>query len=500
MNLDTFLSSGFSFNDDEYELKLQHTLFNTMLSAVVLMLSILSFIRFLEGNYLQTLIDMILVFSSLIAIIYIRKSKTNVYKTAPVLLLLFFILVSYSFKNVGMAIIGASWYITFLLPAFFLAGIRIGFIFSIATIISFSVLSFFGNSTYTFYQYIYTLVPLLLSILLIYLYERRDTIIKGLLYQKNISLEEEIDIKTQEQIRLLQQSQNLAQVIEKSNIELYIVDMQTDHFLYVNNGVTDTLGYTQEEMLHKSVYDINPSLTVETVSKLKEASKSVPNIMNITEHQRKDGTTYGVQSYIHRITYDKKDAYVIYDIKITDEKKAQEEILRQKQNLAKQAHYDTLTTLPNRTLFYDRLSHAITKSKRSNKEFALMFIDLDKFKEINDTLGHDVGDIVLIEIASRLKNTLREVDTVARLAGDEFLIIIEDIESKESVQLVVQKLLAVLGAVIVVDKINLYVTSSIGISIYPEYTEDPKVLVKHADQAMYKAKNIGKNNFQFYND
>ncbi len=500
MSLDTFLRSGFSFKDSEYELKLQHTLFNAMLSSVILMLSLLSFIRLIENDYMQAVVDIILVFSSIIAMFYIRKLKLNVYRAAPILLLLFFILVSYSFKNVGMAIIGSSWYITFLLPAFFLAGMRTGLIFSIAAIISFSVLSFFGDTTYTYYQYIYTLVPFLLSILLIYLYERRNTIIKELLYKKNISLEAEIDIKTQEQIRLLQQSQNLAQVIEKSTIELYIVDMTTDHFLYVNNGVTSSLGYTQEEMLHKSVYDINPSLTVETVEQLKEAALHTQNIMNITEHQRADGTTYGVQSYIHKIVYDKKDAYVIYDIKITDEKKAQEEILRQKQNLAKQAHYDTLTTLPNRTLFYDRLSHAILKSKRANKEFALMFIDLDKFKEINDTLGHEVGDIVLIEIALRLKNSLREVDTVARLAGDEFLVIVEDIESRESVELVAQKLLEALSVAIVVDKINLYVTSSIGISIYPDHTQDPKVLVKHADQAMYKAKNIGKNNFQFYNN
>ncbi len=184
MSLDTFLRSGFSFKDSEYELKLQHTLFNAMLSSVILMLSLLSFIRLIENDYMQAVVDIILVFSSIIAMYYIRKSKLNVYRAAPVLLLLFFILVSYSFKNVGMAIIGSSWYITFLLPAFFLAGMRTGLIFSIAAIISFSVLSFFGDTTYTYYQYIYTLVPFLLSILLIYLYERRNTIIKELLYKK----------------------------------------------------------------------------------------------------------------------------------------------------------------------------------------------------------------------------------------------------------------------------------------------------------------------------
>ena len=500
MGLDTFLLSGFSFKDSEYELRLQHALFNTMLYAVMLMLSILSFIRLLEENYSQAIIDIILVILSISSIFYIRKSKINIYKVTPILLVFFFILVSFSFKNVGMSLVGSSWYIVLLIPAFFLTGIRIGMLLAFASILSISILSLTGDNVYTIFEYIYVVIPLLLSILLIYLYEKRDNLIKELLYKRNISLEEEIDFKTQEEIKLLQKSQDLANVIEKSNIELYIVDIKTEHYIYVNNGVLDELGYTKEEMLQKSVYDINPSLTVETVEKLKEASLHTQNIMNITEHQRKDGTTYGVQSYIHRITYNQKEAYVIYDIKISDEKKAQEEILQQKQNLAKQAHYDTLTTLPNRTLFYDRLSHAITKSKRSNKEFALMFIDLDKFKEVNDTLGHDVGDIVLIEIALRLKNSLREVDTVARLAGDEFLVIVEEIESRESVQLVAQKLLEALSVAIVVDKINLYVTSSIGISIYPDHTQDPKVLVKHADQAMYKAKNIGKNNFQFYNE
>ena len=500
MNIDTFLYSGFSFKDTEYELKLHHIIFNATLIVVIVMLSLLAIVRFIEANHAQFAVDIAVIVSSAIALFYIRKSKTAVYKAFPALITIFFILVSYSFVNTNMHIVGTSWYITFLLPAYFLGGYRAGFIAAIASIIAITIFSFTGESRYTPFEYFYTLIPMIISIIFMYIYERRNETSKKLLKEKNILLKEEIDLKSQEKIKLLQKSQDLAKVIEKSNIELYIVDIETEYYLYVNKGVLDELGYTKKEMLQKSVYDINPSLTVQTVEKLKEASCHTENIMNITEHQRKDGTTYGVQSYIHRITYNNKEAYVIYDIKISDEKKAQEEILRQKQDLAKQAHYDTLTTLPNRTLFYDRLSHAIIKSKRYNKEFALMFIDLDKFKEINDTLGHDVGDIVLIEIALRLKNTLREVDTVARLAGDEFLVIIEDIESRESIQLVAQKLLEALGVAIVVDKINLYVTASIGISIYPDHTEDPKVLVKHADQAMYKAKNIGKNNFQFYND
>lgn len=499
MNIDTFFQSGFNFKDNEYELKLQHTLYNIILSGVVFMLTALCMVRFMEGNYILSLIDFTFIIISISIIFYIRKAKSNVYKVSTPTLFLFFILISYSFKDVGMFLIGSSAYLAFLTAAFFISGMRTGLLFSIASVITFSILSFIGSSTYTTLEYLYVLSPMLMGILLIYLYEKRDTIIKELLHKKNNSLEKKIELKSQEQIKLLQKSHDLAQIIEKSNIELYIVDFHTDHFLYVNEGVTNALHYTKEEMLEKSIYDVNPSLTVETVSKFKELSSSVSNIMNITEHQRKDGTKYGVQSYIHTITYDDKDAYVIYDTKISDENRAKEEMLRQKELLTKQAYYDGLTSLPNRALFYDRLSQAITKSKRSSKEFALMFIDLDKFKEINDSFGHDVGDAVLIEVASRLKNSLREVDTVARLAGDEFLIIVEDIDSKESVTQLVKELLGILNAAITVNGNNLYVTSSIGISIYPDNTQDPKVLIKHADQAMYKAKNLGKNNFQFYN-
>ncbi len=172
MGLNTFLLSGFSFKDSEYELRLQHALFNTMLYAVMLMLSILSFIRLLEENYSQAIIDIILVILSISSIFYIRKSKINIYKVTPILLVFFFILVSFSFKNVGMSLVGSSWYIVLLIPAFFLTGIRIGMLLAFASVLSISILSLTGDNVYTTFEYIYVLIPLLLSILLIYLYSR----------------------------------------------------------------------------------------------------------------------------------------------------------------------------------------------------------------------------------------------------------------------------------------------------------------------------------------
>jgi len=497
MQMKTFFNSSFDFDTKEYELKLQHILYNSILSTVIFMLSILSIIRFLEGNLLQFSLDVTIIVVSLLAMYYIRKEKLNVYKVTPALLIVFYILVSFSFVYTNMYI-GTSWYIVYLLAAFFLGGTRVGLIATIASLLSVTILSFFSANPYTLFHYFYSITPLIVSVIFLSLLEKRNTISRELLSQRNLLLEEEVHLKTKERIELLQKTQELAAIIDKSEIELYIVDFETDYYLHVNKGALDTLGYTYKEMLEKSIYEINPSLTTEIVAHLKVLSKTQSNIMNITEHIKKDGTIYSVQSQIHKIKYNKRDAYAIYDTKVSDTKKAQEEILRQKRILEHQAHYDTLTKLPNRTLFFDRLAQAIAKSKRSQNELGVLFLDLDEFKEINDTLGHEVGDMVLIEIAKRLKKSLRDEDTVARLAGDEFLIIIENIQSRDSIAILCQKVLNTLSEAININKTNLYVTCSIGVSIYPDHTEDPKVLVKHADQAMYKAKHVGKNSFKFY--
>lgn len=236
----------------------------------------------------------------------------------------------------------------------------------------------------------------------------------------------------------------------------------------------------------------------ETIKKFKAQMMQNGNAMNISQHTRKDGSSYGVQSFMHKISYENRDAYVIFDIQISSAQKAQSEILKQKETLAYQAHYDTLTELPNRVLFQDRLTQVITKAKRNKTKFALLFIDLDHFKEINDTYGHEAGDAVLVEVARRLKNCVRASDTVSRLSGDEFLIILEDFDSKESVSVIAKLLVDALQVPIRFQEKELIVTCSIGISIYPNDSEDGETLVKYADRAMYNAKNIGKNNFKFY--
>jgi diguanylate cyclase (GGDEF)-like protein len=183
---------------------------------------------------------------------------------------------------------------------------------------------------------------------------------------------------------------------------------------------------------------------------------------------------------------------------ILERTEAEKEIEKQKNILHHQANHDSLTGLPNRALFNTRLKQGIKKAKKKEKGLALFFIDLDKFKEINDSLGHDVGDRVLKIITDILKNSIRKEDTLSRLAGDEFTIIMEDVIYSEDVSKLGHAILNMFAEPIRVDEHVLYITSSIGISLYPQDADNEKDLLKYADTAMYRAKESGRNNFQFY--
>jgi diguanylate cyclase (GGDEF)-like protein len=162
------------------------------------------------------------------------------------------------------------------------------------------------------------------------------------------------------------------------------------------------------------------------------------------------------------------------------------------------AHHDALTQLPNRTLFKNRLEHAMYISQQNNQMMALMFLDLDNFKQINDTQGHLVGDELLITVAKRLKPVIRDVDTVARLGGDEFAILLEDIEQKTFARNIARDILAALREPITIDDQKFYISGSIGIAVAPYDDNVPDNLLRDADAAMYEAKHLGKNKYHFF--
>ena len=162
------------------------------------------------------------------------------------------------------------------------------------------------------------------------------------------------------------------------------------------------------------------------------------------------------------------------------------------------ARHDTLTGLPNRRMFFDRLGHAIVSSKRTGKYLAVLFVDLDRFKEINDTLGHAAGDKVLVNFANMLKSAVREADTVARLGGDEFVILLDSIDDPQQVKMVVEKLHELFQATMQINGKEIHVHASTGVSIYPKDGKNADELMQNADQAMYHSKKDGGNASSFF--
>ena len=168
------------------------------------------------------------------------------------------------------------------------------------------------------------------------------------------------------------------------------------------------------------------------------------------------------------------------------------------QHMQHMAQYDALTHLPNRALFNDRLQQAIISAQRNKIRLAVMFIDLDKFKPVNDTYGHGVGDLLLKEVAVRIQNCLRESDTAARIGGDEFVILLPTLETKPNAHKVGEKILHALNQPFELGGHTLQISSSIGIAVYPEHGRNEKLLIKSADIAMYHAKQGGRNNVKVY--
>lgn len=176
---------------------------------------------------------------------------------------------------------------------------------------------------------------------------------------------------------------------------------------------------------------------------------------------------------------------------ITERKRAENQIQRL-------AYYDMLTGLPNRTLLRDRLGQMISKAERTQLKFGVVFLDLDRFKSVNDTLGHDAGDHLLRVIAGRLKECVRKSDTVARLGGDEFVLLLDNIRNEADVAEIAHKILDMLTHPVTLDEREVFTTGSMGITLYPNDGFDSETLLKNADTAMYQAKEKGRNNFQFY--
>lgn len=177
---------------------------------------------------------------------------------------------------------------------------------------------------------------------------------------------------------------------------------------------------------------------------------------------------------------------------------AKEKLIKQKDIIYKQAHYDHLTSLANRTLLNQRLQLLVENDQLSSKKFGVLFLDLDNFKEINDSMGHDIGDMILVHMAKSLLLATRKTDTVARFGGDEFIILVDEIESTQTLEHIAKKLINAIQQPIRIRHLDLKITMSIGISLFPDHGTDFNQLIKNADLALYMAKEAGRNTYKVY--
>ncbi len=211
-------------------------------------------------------------------------------------------------------------------------------------------------------------------------------------------------------------------------------------------------------------------------------------------NRHKDGQMYAQStsiSYVHDEVGSIKRHIAIFG-DVTEKKQAEEKIYYQ-------ANYDSLTELPNRQLFQDRLHSAVASAKRNNTQLALLFIDLDRFKEVNDSAGHEAGDRLLMQVAKRLNECIRETDTLARLGGDEFTVILNNLSSTYDIENIVRAMLELLEQPFsLAGGIDAAISASIGIAIYPADGTDDESLIRHADAAMYRVKETGRNGFEFF--
>ncbi|MCF8057448.1 MAG: EAL domain-containing protein [Desulfocapsa sp.] len=276
--------------------------------------------------------------------------------------------------------------------------------------------------------------------------------------------------------------------------EILVFDPKSYQFIKANSLACMDTGFTPEEIQQITFVDLAPDLDPEKLKGMCDSliHKIRPIFSFETALKRKDGSTYPAECKIQLVKSVGPSPEVLLWIHDVTERKQMEGTIRQ------MAYYDSLTGLPNRNLLNDRLAVAVTNAARNNQKVAILFLDLDHFKTINDSLGHESGDQLLQQVSLRIKGILRKQDTIARMGGDEFIVLIPGLTDVTHTIKLADKILASMATVFNVGDNELYIGCSIGISIFPDDGMEIRTLLKNSDLAMYRAKEKGRNTFELY--
>ena len=295
--------------------------------------------------------------------------------------------------------------------------------------------------------------------------------------------------QNQENARL----RRLSSIVEHATDIVYITDRH-GVIEYVNPGFVQVTGYSRNEAIGQTPRLVKSEKhSEEFYQGLWDSVLAGKEFRELFINRRKDGSLFYEEKTIAPI---KNEAGVVTHF-VSTGKDVSERVLGQ-EKIHHLAHHDNLTGLPNRTQFRIRLNEALARTRRNEKLLALLFLDLDHFKRINDSLGHDVGDTLLQQAAERLSACIRETDSVSRLGGDEFTVVLESINHVNNVTAIAQKLVYALSQPFMIGDHTLHVSVSIGITLYPLDDSEADLLIKNADMAMYHAKELGRNGFQFF--
>ncbi|HEY6896616.1 MAG TPA: EAL domain-containing protein [Rhodocyclaceae bacterium] len=286
--------------------------------------------------------------------------------------------------------------------------------------------------------------------------------------------------------------------MESTSEGIMITDAVADshQILYVNPALEHITGYSRDEMIGQNPrLLLGDELDQEGIEGLRHLLRSRRDGTLVLRCRRKDGGGYWNELTVSPVRDgDGKVTHTIGIFKDVTERKRQEE------EMIRNAHHDALTGLANRVLLTDRLEQAIANAHRHNRQLGLLFVDLDNFKTINDSLGHDVGDLLLQQMSLRLQECVRDGDTVSRLGGDEFVLLLSEVDNEEQIALVAERVLLATAQPFRRDEDEFFVSASIGAAMFPRDGTDSQTLLKHADIAMYRAKDQGRNNFKTFTE
>lgn len=296
------------------------------------------------------------------------------------------------------------------------------------------------------------------------------------------------------ELKLLRSDNKFSTLFQLSPVGMAIVDGETGAFLEVNDAVLKPSGYTKSEFISLSYWDITPKCYEEQehqqIRDLENTGRFGPNQK---EYIRKDGTKYPISISGVALTDTDGRKIVLGIIEDITER------VEYEQRLEHFALHDPLTHLPNRRLLSENLRQSIAHCKREKKMLAVLMLDLDNFKSVNDLYGHGIGDKLLIAVSKRIISVVhRETDTLARIGGDEFVVVLPFTTRRKSFVLIAKKIIKLLTKPFVIEGIEITISTSIGISIFPEHGVDENTLTENADKAMYQVKNDNRNNYKIF--